>query len=262
MFHIGYYPLFLMDIGGSDPIWDQRKCFIAYIEKINTSSPLLYTIIDGKGLQKKVRVNRYWKQLIMDNYPVVVSWIQLKKARFLQDRNPGVPGIIYKLSQESENARHLSHARVLWKSAAEVFQLPIHDIYSGNPIDIRQSDLDHFVPWSFVANDELWNLIPMEKRLNSSKSNRLPIWNLHFKNMAALQYQLYIAIFKYPEIRKEFEKCRRDNLNAIWATDSLYIEGNSEKQFTEILEHNLRPIYDSAYLQGYGLWKCDDSCLR
>ena len=53
MFHIGYYPLFLMDIGGSDPIWDQRKCFIAYIEKINTSSPLLYTIIDGKGLQKR-----------------------------------------------------------------------------------------------------------------------------------------------------------------------------------------------------------------
>ena len=253
---------FLDDIGGSDPIWKQHKYFIAYIEKTNISSPLLYTIIDGKGLHKKVRINRYWKQLIMDNYPVVVSWIQLKKARFLQDRNPGVPGIIYKLSQEIENARHLSHARALWKSAAEVFQFPIHDIYSGNPIDIQQSDLDHFVPWSFVANDELWNLIPMEKRLNSSKSNRLPVWNLYFKNMAALQYQLYIAIFKYPGIRTEFEKCRRDNLNAIWATDSLYIEGNSKKQFTEILERNLRPIYDSAYLQGYGLWKCDDSCLR
>lgn len=88
----------------------------------------------------------------------------------------------------------------------------------------------------------------MEKRLNSSKSNRLPVWNLYFKNMAALQYQLYIAIFKYPGIRKEFEKCRRDNLNAIWATDSLYIECNSKEQFTEILEHNLQPIYDSLHI--------------
>ena len=249
---------FLDGISGSDPLWDQRKRFIAYIESLNKSTPLLYTIIDGKGLKKKVRVNRYWKQLIMDNYPVVVSWIQLKKTRFLQDRNPGVPGIIYKLSLESENVRHLTHARLLWKCASEVFDEPVHDIYSGKQIDIRQSDLDHFIPWSFVANDELWNLIPMEKRLNSSKSNRLPVWDLYFKNMAALQYQLYLAVFQYPRIRKEFEKCRRDNLNSIWASETLYIEGNSEKRFTDILEHNLRPIYDSAYLQGYGLWKCED----
>ena len=121
--------------------------------------------------------------------------------------------------------------------------------------------MDHFVPWSFVANDELWNLIPIEKRLNSSKSNKLPVWNLYFQNMAALQYQLYLAVFKYPSIRKEFEKCRRDNLNAIWASETLFIEGHSEREFRGILEHNLRPVYDSAYLQGYGLWKYDASWL-
>ena len=84
-----------------------------------------------------------------------------------------MPGIIYKLSPENETTRKLSNARDLWKSAVNYGHLSIHDIYSGRELDIQHFDLDHFVPWSYVANDELWNLIPMEKRLNSSKNNNV-----------------------------------------------------------------------------------------
>ena len=59
-------------------------------------------------------------------------------------------------------------------------------------------------------------------------------------------------------IQKAFEKCRRDNLNAMWAVENLYIPGNTEEQFTNILEHNLRSVYDGAKLQGYGLWRYTD----
>jgi hypothetical protein len=34
--------------------------------------------------------------------------------------------------------------------------------------------LDHFVPWSFVCHDQLWNLIPVSPAANSAKSNNLP----------------------------------------------------------------------------------------
>lgn len=44
----------------------------------------------------------------------------------------------------------------------------------------------------------------------------------------------------------------------IRAVENLYIPGNSEEQFTNILEHNLRPVYDAAKLQGYGLWRYTD----
>ena len=44
----------------------------------------------------------------------------------------------------------------------------------------------------------------------------------------------------------------------IRAVENLYIPGNSEEQFTNILEHNLRPVYDAAKLQGYGLWRYSD----
>lgn len=127
---------FLDEVSGSDPIWDSQRRLIVYFEMLNQKTPLLYTIIDGKGLQKKVHVNEYWKQLIFDNYSIITSWIQLKKIRFLQDRNPGVPGIIYKLSQENATARKLGNARELWKSAALVGSLSVYDIYSGRKLDI------------------------------------------------------------------------------------------------------------------------------
>ena len=200
--------------------------------------------------------NPHWRQLILDNYPVIYSWIQLKKIRFLQDRNPGVPGIIYKLERENNKIRKLHHARELWKSAVEIGGSPIYDIYSGKELDLKSYDLDHFVPRSYIANDELWNLTPMEKRLNSSKNNRLPEWDSYFPGLAGNQYYLYKIVFSNPGIRKKFENCRRDNLNAIWASETLFIEGNTEERFTNILEHNLKPLHESALLQGYGLWKC------
>ena len=44
---------FLDEVSGSDPIWDSQRRLIVYFEMLNQKTPLLYTIIDGKGLQKK-----------------------------------------------------------------------------------------------------------------------------------------------------------------------------------------------------------------
>ena len=246
---------FLDELRGSDKIWDQHRRLIAYISEFDKRKDLLYTIVDDVGLKKKVHVNENWKRLIFDNYSILKSWIQLKKIHFLQDRNPGVPGIIYKLLPENDNSRKVNNARELWKCAVDISREPIFDIYSNMQLNMKRFDLDHFVPWSYIANDELWNLIPMEKSLNSSKNNKLPSWDLYFKKMAERQYQLYKIIYKFKEVQKQFEKCRRDNLNAIWASETLYIQGNTEEQFMNILEHNLRPLYDSACLQGYHIWK-------
>ena len=247
---------FLDELGGGNRLWNQRGRLIEYINRMNAKSAIPYTIIDGKGLQKKIQVNPYWRRLILDNYSVILSWIQLKKIRFLQDRNPGVPGIIYKLEPENKESRKLNQARALWKSAAEIGGAPLYDIYSGKELDIKNYDLDHFIPRSYIANDELWNLTPMEKRLNSSKNNRLPEWDSYFPGLAGIQYYLYRIIFSNTGIRKQFDKCRRDNLNAIWASETLFVDGNTQERFTNILEHNLKPLHESARLQGYGMWKC------
>ena len=61
-------------------------------------------------------------------------------------------------------------------------------------IDKKKYDVDHFILWSFVMNDELWNLSPMESSLNSSKSNRLPNWDDFFIRFAKNQYIMYEKI--------------------------------------------------------------------
>ena len=93
----------------------------------------------------------------------------------------------------------------------------IRDVFTGREIVPKQYDVDHFIPWSFVMNDELWNLMPMESSLNSSKSNRLLKWNPFFKDFAYNQYILYGMIHENANIHKRFEVCYGDNLHSIWA---------------------------------------------
>ena len=122
-------------------------------------------------------------------------------------------------------------------------------------IDEQKYDVDHFIPWSFVMNDELWNLMPMDSSLNSAKNNRLPDWNDFFIRFARNQYIMYEMIHEREGIRKLYEACYRDNLHSIWANQELYRKGNSDTEFYGILEKNMRPVYDSARRQGYDVWE-------
>lgn len=240
---------------------DKHSRLIAYMAKLSGDENLFYTIIDGIGLQKKVRMNSHWRRLLLKNFSVIQSWVQYNKAQFLQDRNPGVPGIIYKICPESEDLRKLDQARSLWKTTVAVTGRPIKEIYTGKDIELDALSIDHFVPRSYISNDELWNLTPMSKTLNFSKNNKLPSWEEFFEPFAKYQYYLYNLVYPTDSQKRsgvlidKFEKCRKNNLNAIWATETLYIPGNSDSQFFNILSHNLRPIYEAAQLQGYDTWR-------
>lgn len=45
-----------------------------------------------------------------------------------------------------------------------------------------------YIPWSYVAHDELYNLTPTTKNVNSSKSNRLPTF---YKNLEEILHPVY-----------------------------------------------------------------------
>ena len=167
-------------------------------------------------------------------------------------RSNEVPGLIYKLAPRDEKMRKLSNVRKLWQGIMKVQE--IRDIFTGQPVKETQYDVDHFIPWSFVMNDELWNLMPMDSSLNSAKSNRLPKWNPFFEVFAGNQYLMYEMINERPDLHKRFEACYRDNLHSIWAGQELYRKGNSREVFYNILERNMMPVYDSARRQGYEIW--------
>jgi hypothetical protein len=46
--------------------------------------------------------------------------------------------------------------------------------YCETPLN-DEWEVDHFLPWVFVLEDKLWNLVPCCKNCNSSKSDKIPI---------------------------------------------------------------------------------------
>ena len=214
---------------------------------------LPYTLGANSRLGKEVIFHPDWVRMIQDNTVSILGWIRYEKVKWLQNNNPEVPGLVYKLLPLNDKMRKLSKVRNLWEGVLSVQGIP--DVFTGERIVPDQYDIDHFIPWSFVMNDELWNLMPMDSSLNSSKSNRLPKWDPFFRRFSDNQYILYQLIHEKPGIHKLFEQCWRDNLHSIWAGQELYRPGNTKEEFDAILNRNMRPVYDSAQRQGYEVWK-------
>ena len=214
---------------------------------------LPYTIGNASKLAREVRFHPDWVRMIQDHTVSILGWIQYEKVKWLQNNNPEVPGLVYKLLPMDEKMRKLGKVRNLWEGILS--QQSIQDVFTGKLIVPNQYDIDHFIPWSFVMNDELWNLMPMDSSLNSVKSNRLPQWDPFFRRFSDNQYVLYQMIHEKDEIHKLYEQCWRDNLHSIWAGQELYRPGNTKEQFDAILSKNMRPVYDSARRQGYEIWQ-------
>lgn len=236
--------------------------FIAYLNAFTkVNHEFFYDITDAENpLKRRIRLNEEWVNFILQNYAVIMGWLRFNKALFIQDRNPGVPGVMYKVAPETEEKRKsLKNARELWIATVDVTGKPLYEIYTGNELSINEFDLDHFVPRSYVSNDELWNLTPMAKQLNSSKNNKLPE-RRYIKDFVEYNYYLYSLIFANNNkdqaaiLKHYFDRCENQHLNAIWAAEKLYIPGNTKEQFGNILEENLSLVYDSAKLQEYEEW--------
>ena len=234
--------------------WNSIIRMTTYIQHIDRDiTPLPYTLGSGSKLKKEVYFNASWIKMIQDHTVSILGWIQYEKVKWLQNNNPEIPGLIYKLAPMDEKMRKLNKVRKLWEGILELGE--VRDVFTENPVVPKQYDVDHFIPWSFVMNDELWNLMPMDSSLNSSKSNKLPKWDPFFNRFAANQYMMYETIHRKDGIYRLFEACYKDNLHSIWAGRELYRKGNSKEEFYNILLKNMRPVYDSAWRQGYEIWE-------
>lgn len=83
--------------------------FIAYLNAfVKLDNEFFYDIIfDDDPLKRRIHINEEWREFMMQNYAVIMGWIRYNKAIFIQDRNPGVPGVMYKIAPEVE-AKHKS----------------------------------------------------------------------------------------------------------------------------------------------------------
>lgn len=179
------------------------------------------------GLNTTVVMELEWVSYIHKNLQIIKGWLQYNMIIYLQRRNPSVPGIADKLFPPQE--RKLEKVKKYWRKIIEM--QPIHEIYGQNQLTNTEMSIDHFVPWSYVAHDELWNLHPTTRSINSSKGNYLPDWEIYFPLLSQQEYLSYQMIWKYDSIHKEFEECAREHINNPDVLRHLYREGLTAEEF-------------------------------
>jgi len=153
------------------------------IQKLTHSSDFIdfapYKIVtDG------IVLSTNWIAYFKDNQYVLRGFIKWHLVKFLQRNNSNVVGLTEKL--EKPTIRNLKTARSFWS----VFLKNNNSkcLYSGLTLPKNNFSLDHFIPWSYVAHDQLWNIIPTTKSVNSSKSDSLPSLSYYLDAFCEFQY--------------------------------------------------------------------------
>lgn len=238
---------FLTELKGK--AWDVPASVLA--QRINQEKRLIYYFTSINGLSTKIIIEDKWAEYIRKNYEILLGWIEYNMIRYLQRRNPSVPGIADKLSPPVE--RNLDKIKKYWKLILSLE--PVHEIYGDQLLTVKDISVDHFVPWSYVAHDEFWNLSPTTKSINSSKSNNLPDWDTYFKKLVDIEYQSYKLIWQYDLVHKEFDKCAKEHINNDEVRYRIYREGLSVEEFRKGLESVILPVYKAAQDCGFSRWE-------
>ncbi len=228
-------------------------------QKINRQKRLIYYYEAFRQLDTVIRVNDEWVPYLLKNKTIICGWLQLNLIYYLQRRNPSVPGIADKLS--APQSRDIERVRKYWKLIIDL-RPDIREIYGNNPMAGEVISLDHFVPWQYVAHDELWNLHPTTKSINSSKGNGLPDWDMYFGSLCKLEYQSYRLSKENETVSEAFHKISQYHLNNEEIAKSLYCDDLSENVFGERLHNVIRPIYDSAKNNGFKEWKYEEAACQ
>jgi len=196
-------------------------------------------------------VRENWIKYIKENNPLVRSFAFAKLNFYLQKRNPNVPAILSKI--QGVDKRNHSKAKSLW--SLYLAREPMICIYSGEPIQASDFSLDHFIPWSFVAHDESWNMIPTPKHINSSKSDQLPA-EVYLEKFIRAQYDLFHVINNASE---NSEKQLIDYIN-IFKMELIAIAKLDFSEFSAKFKDTVSPMFQVAKNMGFRAdWKYGDS---
>jgi HNH endonuclease len=135
-----------------------KKCFVEVI-------PRFQNIIDGIHVRSNeifyeynnnsISVNPQALRFFRENHTFLYKAIILEWSRFLEKINRGLPMLISKVESDETRRNSLEAPyKILRKYVDKCF-------YCDNPLSLDRSTVhvDHFIPWAYVFEDEIWNLV-------------------------------------------------------------------------------------------------------
>lgn len=152
----------------------ENEIIMALAEQyFDTAKPLYKFDGDSPKSCKSIHLSPEWISYLRINYPIIRGWVSWEWLQYMQSKNPSTPAISNKLFPQIRRGALASQTKY-WQKILE-YTDEINCIYSNRPLraDSKLS-LDHYLPWSFVAHDQIWNLVPTFSDVNSSKSKIIP----------------------------------------------------------------------------------------
>jgi hypothetical protein len=184
-------------------------------------------------------INPIWIPYLQSNSKVLKDFCYWNLALFLQTRNPNVPDIPNKLIKPAIRNGLTKQTNEYWKLVFKELG-SINCIFTDTKLyfDEKNYALDHFVPHAFVSHDLIWNLLPIEKGFNSKKSDKLPLFDMHFD--------------KFYDIQKlAFEINKHHNSKSKYMDEFLTIFPSIETFEKEKFSNTIQPLLTIASNNGF-----------
>lgn len=229
----------------------QKKVQKLIEELSKEDNECIYEIYKNDKDENCIRIKDNWCNYLKFNYRIIQGWAYYRLVCFLQKRNPNVPGIAMKL--EAPKNRDLREQTKIWKKVIE--QRHITDLYTGldftetNYNDYGVLSIDHFIPWSFVLHDQMWNLVPTFKNINSKKSDNLLQYDTYIDKFCEMQYEAFCFVVD------ENRKNQIEEYGQVLKVENLrkFKKENKEEEFIRRIKQEIGPVYGVAVNQGFGV---------
>ena len=107
-----------------------------------------------------------------DNHTYLMKAVILEWSKFLEKINT-LPRLIAKIEKDESKRSSIRKYVKIFNEFKSCF-------YCNTSLDETEIEVDHFIPWSYIFEDEAWNLVLACKKCNRKKSDSLT--NLDFCN--------------------------------------------------------------------------------
>lgn len=147
----------------------KMKCKTYVVGALYEDTKHLFYSFSKKG--EWLQINPRMYEFVCKHKVVIEKLNYYEWARFLEKVNvdKAADHILTKID-ESSKRNNLSYYRQILFDEFENHRC----FYCGKRLDPDKVDVDHFVPWSFIKDDNLWNLVLACPNCNRSKNDRLP----------------------------------------------------------------------------------------
>lgn len=211
----------------------------------------IYEIYQNAKNENCIRIRDNWCNYLKYNEKIIEGWAYYELTCFLQKRNPNVPAIAMKLEAPKET--NIREQTKIWK--AVINQKHIKDLYTG--LDFTNTNykehgvlsIDHFIPWSFVLHDQMWNLVPTFKNINSKKSDNLLPYDSYIDKFCEIEYE----VFNY--VVNENRKNQIDEYIEVLKIQNAkkFIYEKRKEEFVKKPKQEIETVYGVAVNQWFGV---------